>query len=75
MKKNIGFTDKVVRWVIGLSLLSIIFWVHSPWRWIGLIGFIPLIIGSVGYCPIYSIFGISTACKSKPEPEQEKEKK
>jgi hypothetical protein len=29
-------------------------------RWIGLIGFIPLITGIFGYCPLYSLFGVST---------------
>lgn len=61
MEKNVGSIDKVIRWVIGLVLLSMIFWVHSSWKWIGLVGFIPLLTGSISYCPLYKLVGISTA--------------
>ncbi len=72
MEQNVGSTDKVVRWIIGLFLLSMIFWVHGSWRWLGLIGFVPILTSSISYCPLYKIVGISTA-KSK-EPKQEEKK-
>jgi hypothetical protein len=50
-----------------------IFWVHSAWRWIGLIGFVPILTGSINYCPLYRVIGISTA--KKPDQPQQEEKK
>ncbi len=73
MVKNVGSADKVIRWIVGLALLSIIYWVDSPWRWIGLIGFIPILTGSINYCPLYSVIGVSTA--KKEEQPQTGEKK
>lgn len=73
MVKNVGSTDKVIRWIIGLILISMIFWVDSPWRWVGLIGFIPILTGSINYCPLYQVVGISTA--KKPDQPQQGEKK
>ena len=74
MKKNVGSVDRVVRWVIGLLLLSMIFWVNGPWRWIGLIGFVPLLTGSINWCPLYSTLGISTSKKSPPDIQEGKDK-
>ena len=73
MVKNVGSTDKIIRWIIGLLLISIIFLVHSAWRWVGLIGFIPILTGSINYCPLYQVIGISTA--KKPDQPQLGEKK
>ncbi|MGB9736218.1 MAG: YgaP family membrane protein [bacterium] len=67
MEKNVGSTDKVIRWIIGLVLISMIFWVHSAWRWIGLIGFVPILTGSINYCPLYKVIGISTVKKTESE--------
>ncbi len=73
MEKNVGSTDKLIRWIVGLGLLSMIFWVNGSWRWIGLIGFVPILTGSINFCPLYSIIGISTAKKQdQPKPEEKK---
>ncbi|MCL4558235.1 MAG: DUF2892 domain-containing protein [Deltaproteobacteria bacterium] len=74
MKKNVGSADRVVRWVIGLILLSMVFWVNGPWRWIGLIGFLPLLTGSINWCPLYSALGISTSKKGPPDSQEGKDK-
>jgi hypothetical protein len=60
MKKNVGRTDQWVRVIVGAALLSMVFILSGGIRWIGLIGFIPLITGIFGYCPLYSLFGVST---------------
>jgi len=55
---NEGNTDRTVRIVVGLGLLSIVFFgPQTPWGWIGLV---PLVTGIVGGCPAYSILGINT---------------
>lgn len=58
MKKNVGGLDKWIRIVIGLVLLSLVFFgPKSAWGWLGLI---PLLTAFVGFCPLYLPFKIST---------------
>jgi len=62
MKVNEGRLDRALRVIVGLFLISLTFWgPESAWGWIGLI---PLLTGLIGFCPLYSIFKIST-CKVK----------
>jgi hypothetical protein len=62
MKKNIGTVDRVIRVIIGLFVLSLIFW--GPKSYWGLLGLIPLMTAVIGWCMPYSLLGIST-CKKK----------
>lgn len=63
MKKNIGSTDRVIRVVAGLLIIALGVLYQSWW---GLIGIIPLVTATAGFCPAYLPFGIST-CKTKTE--------
>ena len=65
MNINIGVVDKVVRIVVGVGLLSLILVLEGNVRWLGLIGIVPLVTGLIGYCPLYSVLGLST-CSMKP---------
>jgi hypothetical protein len=67
MKANVGGIDKVVRIVAGLALLSLVFILEGSARWWGLVGLVPLATGLFGYCPAYSLFGLST-CPMKRKP-------
>jgi hypothetical protein len=61
---NEGNTDRAIRILVGLGLLSIVFFgPQTAWGWIGLV---PLITGIVGGCPAYSILGINT-CKLRQD--------
>ncbi len=60
MKTNVGTVDKVIRVILGLGLLSLVFFVEGPAKWWGLVGFVPLITGLAGNCPLYTLFGLST---------------
>ena len=60
MKKNVGSTDRWIRIILGIALLSLIVFLNGGIRWIGLIGLVPLITGILNYCPIYSLLKIST---------------
>jgi hypothetical protein len=64
MTKNIGNTDRTIRIVAGLALLSLPFLVQGDVRWLGLIGVVPLATGLAGWCPAYRLFGISS-CKTQ----------
>ena len=50
MQINVGNLDRIVRIVIGLILLSLPLWLDSSWRWLGLIGIMPLLTGLAGRC-------------------------
>lgn len=60
MKKNVGKVDKWIRIIFGIALLSLIYIIKGNWRWLGLLGLIPLITGIMNYCPLYAALGIST---------------
>lgn len=60
MKANVGTVDKAVRIVVGIGLLSLLYFVDSAARWWGLIGLVPLLTAIFGYCPLYQLLGLST---------------
>ena len=68
MQINVGSLDRIVRIVVGLILLSLPLWLDSPWRWLGLIGIMPLITVLAGRCPGYRLLGLST-CPIQKNPE------
>ncbi len=57
MKKNIGTTDRVIRIVLGLLILFLGYYYQTWW---GIVGIIPLATGLMGWCALYTMFGIST---------------
>ena len=58
--KNIGKIDKIIRIALGVILLSLIFLLEGNLRFLGLLGFIPIITALINFCPLYKIFGIRT---------------
>lgn len=58
--KNVGSTDKVIRYIIGVVLLILIFIIPGNLKFIGLIGVVPILTAAFSFCPLYSIFGIKT---------------
>jgi len=60
MPRNVGGIDRLLRIVVGLVLLSLIFFIQGPARWWGLVGLVPLLTGLFQVCPLYSVFGINT---------------
>ena len=57
MKCNVGYTDRLLRIIIGLAIL-VLGYIYSNW-W-GLIGLIPLLTGLFRWCPAYLPCKIST---------------
>jgi hypothetical protein len=51
---NIGMWERVLRIGLGAAILGFIVASQSPWRWLGLIGIVPLATGLLGWCPFYS---------------------
>lgn len=61
--KNEGSIDRTIRVLVGLAGVSLVF--IGPKTLLGLFGFIPLVTGLAGNCPLYSLFGVTT-CAKKP---------
>jgi len=62
MTRNVGAIDRAFRIILGLALISLVFWgPQTPWGWIGLV---PLLTGLVRWCPLYSLVGLNT-CKAR----------
>ncbi len=61
MTCNMGKADRIFRAVVGAAILGVGLYYQSWW---GLVGLIPLGTASIGYCPVYSPFRISTRKES-----------
>lgn len=65
-KTNVGGIDRILRIVVGLALIAGFFLnTESAWRWLYLIGFVPLVTGLLQTCPLYSILGMNTCPMKK----------
>jgi hypothetical protein len=63
MKTNVGGIDRGLRILVGLALIGLAATgTVGVWGWIGVI---PLATGSLGWCPAYLPFGISTCATKK----------
>jgi hypothetical protein len=62
MKTNVGTLDRSLRAVAGLALLGVGLYFKSWW---GLVGLVPLLTATTGYCPAYVPFGLSTCSLKK----------
>ncbi len=62
MNANVGKTDRILRILAGLALLSLVFvGPQTPWGWVGLI---MIGTGLIGYCPAYTLIGVNTCGRS-----------
>jgi hypothetical protein len=61
MNTNVGSIDRVLRVMLGLVILSAVFWLQGSMRWLGLIGLVPLLTGIFSFCPLYTALGIRTS--------------
>jgi len=66
MQCNVGRVDKVVRIIAGLAIIAAGIYFGSWW---GAIGVLPLVTATLGWCPAYLSFGISTCRTETPATE------
>lgn len=66
MSKNVGGLDRILRIVVGLALIAGFFLnADGAYRWLYLIGIVPLATGLMSTCPLYKIFGLNTCPMNK----------
>jgi hypothetical protein len=62
MIKNVGGLDRTIRITVGLALIAAAATgTIGLWGWVGVV---PLLTGSLGWCPPYTLLGLNT-CKVK----------
>lgn len=64
MKTNEGNLDRALRVIAGLALIGLAA-TGTVGLW-GYVGVVPLLTGAVGYCPLYSLLGLSTCPVKQP---------
>ncbi|WP_426168064.1 YgaP family membrane protein [Pseudoduganella sp. R-34] len=58
IKENIGTVDRALRVAVGLGLvIATLFGFIGTWGWIGVV---PLLTGTIRFCPLYRAVGITT---------------
>ena len=58
MKFNVGGMDRILRIVVGFALIGLAATgTVGVWGWIGVV---PLLTGTIKFCPLYSIVGINS---------------
>ena len=62
--KNVEGIDKVFRFGVGLTLLSLLLWGDGNLKYLGLIGLVPIISAIFDFCPLCLILG-KKSCKIK----------
>ena len=57
---NVGKTDKIIRWIIGIVIASLGLYYRNWW---GLLAMIPILTALFGFCSLYIPFNINTCRK------------
>lgn len=60
MTKNIGTLDRAIRLIVGAMVLGLFGALTGPWKYVTLLGLIPVGTALTGNCPLYTLFGLST---------------
>lgn len=61
MTRNVGGIDRILRIVVGLALIAGFFLdPGAGYRWLYLIGIVPLATGLFRTCPLYTLLGVDT---------------
>jgi hypothetical protein len=62
MTKNISDKERIIRIIVGGIILG---WGIYARNWWGLLGFLPLLTGIIGFCGFYKLMGSCCPCCSK----------
>jgi hypothetical protein len=53
MPTNMRMLERAIRVVLGIMLLGLYGALPSPWRYLTMIGLVPIATGITGFCPAY----------------------
>jgi hypothetical protein len=57
MYRNLGTLERIIRLFAGTVILGLFGALTSPWRYLTLIGLLPLGTALTGHCPVYRMVG------------------
>jgi len=57
MYRNLGTLERIIRLIAGVVILGLYGALESPWRYLNLIGLLPLGTALTGHCPVYRMLG------------------
>jgi hypothetical protein len=57
MRKNVGAIDRLIRFILGLIIIA---WGVYAESWWGVAGIVPLMTGTLNWCPFYIPLKLST---------------
>jgi hypothetical protein len=57
MTRNIGTLERILRLMVGVMILGLYGALDPPWKYVTLIGLVPLGSALTGFCPIYARLG------------------
>lgn len=60
MNRNLSRVHRIGAVVLGLGLLGLFGALAGPWRYLTLIGLLPLGAGLLGHCPVYRAIGFKS---------------
>ncbi|WP_266368571.1 YgaP family membrane protein [Tellurirhabdus rosea] len=63
LRKNVGLTDRLLRLMLALLIGAAGMYYQN---WLGILALVPLLTALVGFCPLYTLFGINT-CPFRPK--------
>jgi Protein of unknown function (DUF2892) len=59
MRCNVGTIERVMRLIVGILILGLYGALEPPWKYLTLVGLIPLASALTGFCPLYAMLGIN----------------
>ncbi|MCA0401882.1 MAG: DUF2892 domain-containing protein [Proteobacteria bacterium] len=63
MTTNVGSIDRILRIIAGLALIAFALGYIMPgtgYNYLGWIGVVPILTAILGFCPAYTLLGLST---------------
>ena len=57
MTRNMSALERAVRLIVGIVILGLYGALSPPWKYLTLIGLVPLGTALTGFCPMYAAFG------------------
>ena len=62
---NVGALDMLVRFLLAMALFSLATFLQGDWRWLALLGFLPLLTAAMRVCPLWAALGICTCAEQR----------
>jgi ABC-type tungstate transport system substrate-binding protein len=65
MTINVGTTDRLIRVVAGIAFVVFAAVSHGYLRWLGAVGIVLILTGTISFCPAYWLLRIRTIGKQQ----------